>query len=77
MTQRPNTPQLSEARMAELSSRAACAEEKVTHLKSERARLYQQLAASADSTRSEVRACLVWARACACTFRTAACVMAW
>jgi hypothetical protein len=49
----PHT-QLTEGRLAELTARLASAEDKVTHLKGERSRLYQQLASSTDATRTQV-----------------------
>jgi hypothetical protein len=46
--------QVAEARVAELTSRLAVAEEKVTNLKDERSRLYQQLAEASSASRVQV-----------------------
>lgn len=40
--------------MSELTARLATAEDKVTALKGERSRLYQQMAAAADASRNPV-----------------------
>jgi outer membrane murein-binding lipoprotein Lpp len=60
--------QVCEERIAELSSRLASQESKVSQLKSERQELYQKLAAAAEATRNQVRgnrtqeycSCLGW-----------------
>lgn len=48
--------QVTEARMADLTNRLAVAEEKVTALKGERSRLYQQLAESSSASRTRASA---------------------
>lgn len=48
--------QVTEARMADLTNRLAVAEEKVTALKGERSRLYQQLAESSSASRTQASA---------------------
>jgi hypothetical protein len=47
--------QVTESRLSDATRRLATAEEKVTALKGERSRLYQQLAASSDASRTQVR----------------------
>jgi hypothetical protein len=55
--------------MADLTNRLAVAEEKVTALKGERSRLYQQLAESSSASRTQASAgsglymCTAWVRA--------------
>jgi hypothetical protein len=46
--------QVTESRVSDLTSRLASAEEKVTALKGERSRLYQQLAESSSASRTQV-----------------------
>lgn len=51
--------------MSELTARLATAEDKVTALKGERSRLYQQMAAAADASRNPVGGPLLHPRALA------------
>lgn len=46
--------QVAESRVSDLTNRLALAEEKVTALKGERSRLYQQLAESSSASRTQV-----------------------
>lgn len=51
-------PQLAESRLSDLTARVASAEDKVTQLKGERSRLYQQLASASDANRTQVCVCV-------------------